>query len=56
MSKEKKQFRELSEEELEKVNGGFAILLGAEIPEECKDEQYRCNHQQVCNYVCSSIG
>ena len=54
--KPKKQFTELSDQELEKVNGGmFAIVVGAGIPEECKDPEYRCSHVQVCKLACAAI-
>ena len=46
-----KKFRQISDEELEKVTGGLSLL-----PEECKDPEYRCSHQQVCNHVCAYIG
>ena len=53
---QEKKFRELSDEELEKVNGGmFAIVVEAGIPEECKDPEYRCSHVQVCKLACAAI-
>ena len=56
MDKEKKQFTELSDEDLKNVNGGmFAIAVGAGIPEECKDPEYRCSHMQVCKLACAAI-
>ena len=56
---QEKKFRQLSDEELEKVNGGVRGLtytFESGVPEECKDPEYRCSHVQVCNYVCSGIG
>ena len=44
-NKQKKQFKQLSDEELEQVNGGG-------IPEKCKDPEYVCSHMQVCKFVC----
>ncbi|MCQ2116679.1 MAG: bacteriocin [Bacteroidales bacterium] len=51
---QEKKFRQLSDEELEKVTGGARGLTG--ISEECKDPEYRCSHVQVCNYVCAKAG
>ena len=56
---QEKKFRQLSDEELEKVNGGvrgLTFMFDRGVPEECKDPEYRCSHVQVCNHVCSSIG
>ena len=56
-AKEKK-FRQLSDEELEKVTGGARGLTGIQnnvFPEECKDPEYRCSHSQECNYICSKV-
>ena len=52
MAKEKKQFRQLSDEELKQVTGGFKLKQERDTPEECKDEQYRCNHPQECKASC----
>ena len=53
---QEKKFRQLSDEDLEKVNGGmFAIAVGAGIPEECKEPEYRCSHVQVCKLACAAI-
>ena len=57
-AKEKK-FRQLSDEELEKVNGGLRGLtytFESRVPEECKDPEYRCSHVQVCNAICAYSG
>ena len=51
---QEKKFRQLSDQELEKVTGG-AKILGAGIPEECKDEQYMCSHPEVCKKFCASV-
>ena len=51
---QEKKFRQLSDQELEKVTGGSWTGFGS--PEECKDPEYRCSHMQVCKYVCESIG
>ena len=51
---QEKKFRQLSDEELEKVTGG-AIIVGAGIPEECKDPEYQCSHVQVCKKFCASV-
>ena len=48
-SKEK-QFRQLSDEELEKVNGG---RFGNP---ECKDPEYQCSHPEVCKFKCGYFG
>ena len=50
-AKEKKQLRELSDQELEKVTGGLSLF-----PEECKDPEYRCSHVQVCKFDCAYFG
>ena len=56
MTKEKKQFRELSDEELEKVTGGREVTKPeAEDSEECKDPEYRCSHVQVCKMACTIL-
>ena len=49
---QKKQFRQLSDEELEKVNGGSLI----ELPEECVDPEYQCSHPEVCKFKCRYTG
>ena len=51
MAKEKKQFTELSDEELKQVTGG----RWTGFPEECKDEQYKCSHPLECQTVCAAI-
>ena len=47
-SQEKKQLRELSEEELKNVTGGRSCF-----PEECKDPEYQCSHPEVCKFKCA---
>ena len=47
-AKEKKQLRELSDQELEKVTGGLSLF-----PEECKDPEYKCSHPEVCKIKCA---
>ena len=42
---QEKKFRQLSDEELEKVTGGNTH-------EECKDLEYRCSHPEVCIIMC----
>ena len=49
---QEKKFRQLSDQELEKVTGGWKYTFEWGVPEECKDEQYRCNHPQECNTSC----
>ena len=54
---QEKKFRQLSDEELEKVNGGvrgLTFMFDMGVPEECKDEQYRCNHPQECKTYCKT--
>ena len=56
-AKEKKQLKQLSDEELEKVNGGVRGLtytFESGVPEECKDPEYSCSHVQVCNEICAN--
>ena len=58
-AKEKKQLKQLSDEELEKVNGGVRGLtytFESGVPEECKDPEYRCSHVQVCKFDCAYSG
>lgn len=45
---QEKKFRQLSDQELEKVNGG-------RIPDECKDPEYVCSHVEVCKLICSRV-
>lgn len=47
-----KLFRQLSDEELEKVTGGLKSKFEWGVPEECKDEQYMCSHPQECHMTC----
>ena len=57
-AKEKKQLKQLSDEELEKVNGGvrgWTFMFDRGVPEECNDKQYMCNHPQECNMSCSEV-
>ena len=51
---QEKKFRQLSDEELEKVTGGITIVPPSISHEECKDAQYRCNHPQECKTYCKT--
>ena len=53
---QEKKFRQLSDQELEKVTGGLKLTLELGVPEECKDPEYRCSHVQVCNEICAHFG
>ena len=48
-AKEKKQLRELSEEELKEVTGG------SRSPDECNNQEYRCSHPEVCHIKCVGV-
>ena len=52
---QEKKFRQLSDEELEKVNGGvrgLTYMFDRGVPEECKDPEYQCSHPEVCQIAC----
>ena len=52
---QEKKFRQLSDEELEKVTGGREVTkFEWGVPEECKDPEYSCSHVQVCNEICAN--
>ena len=53
---QEKKFRQLSDEELEKVTGGYIYKFEWGTPEECKDPEYSCSHVQVCNAICAYSG
>ena len=51
---QEKKFRQLSDEELEKVTGGREVTKPeAGGSEECKDLEYICSHPQVCKHFCA---
>ena len=50
---QEKKFRQLSDQELEKVTGGLKFKLEWGVPEECKDPEYQCDHPQECNGICA---
>ena len=52
--KEKKQFQELSDEELEKVTGGITIVPPSISHEECKNPEYQCSHPEECQMMCAN--
>ena len=54
--KAKKQFTELSDQELEKVTGGLKYTFEWGVPEECKDPKYQCDHPQECKHFCAYFG
>ena len=54
---QEKKFRQLSDEELEKVTGGIEVTkLEAADSEECKDPKYQCDHPQECKHFCAYFG
>ena len=50
---QEKKFRQLSDEELEKVTGGITIVPPSISLEKCKDPEYKCSHPEVCKIKCA---
>ena len=51
---QEKKFRQLSDQELEKVTGGITIVPPSISHEECKDPEYQCSHPEECQMKCAN--